>query len=183
VGDADGLEELGAGRVVVAAEEEELGEDLGRERRVVRPRPRRGRRAVTADAADLALLVLVVVPTDPARVLPLPLPHLRRRRRSRRKGDWPCGLSSRLEQTKRNEAAVPFPEEEGGAGDGLGRLGRGKRRGEGRRRHATREAGQTQSTVAVDKSESRWPAGDPGSEHPDAPPEQKRYGTCPHTCK
>jgi hypothetical protein len=116
VGDADGLEELGTGRVVVAAEEEELSEDLGRERRVVRPRPRRGRRAVAADAADLPFLVLVVVPADPARVLPLPLPHLRRRRRSRRKGYWPCGRSSRLEQTKWNEAAVPFPEEEGGAG-------------------------------------------------------------------
>jgi hypothetical protein len=81
VGDADGLEELGAGRVVVAAEEEELGENLGGERRVVRPRPRRrGRWAVAANAADLSLLVFVIVSADPARVLPLPLPHLRCRR-------------------------------------------------------------------------------------------------------
>lgn len=76
--DADGLEELRAGGVVVAAEEEELLEDLGRERRVLLPRPRwrRCRWAVPADAAHLPLLVLVVVPADPARVLSLTLPHL-----------------------------------------------------------------------------------------------------------
>ena len=78
VRDPDGLEELGAGGVVVAAEEEELLEDLRRERGVLLPRPRRRRRgrAVAADAAHLPLLVLVVVPANPARVLPLPLPHL-----------------------------------------------------------------------------------------------------------
>ena len=66
--------------VVVAAEEEELLEDLRRERGVLLPRPRRRRRgrAVAADAAHLPLLVLVVVPADPARVLALALPHLPR---------------------------------------------------------------------------------------------------------
>src|SRR5438128_797162 len=78
VGDADGLEELGAGCVVVAAEEEELLEDLGGERRVLVPRPRGGGWTVAADPTHLPLLVLVVVPADPARVLPLPLPHLPR---------------------------------------------------------------------------------------------------------
>jgi len=80
VRDPDGLEELGAGGVVVAAEEEELLEDLRRERGVLLPRPRRRRRgrAVAADAAHLPLLVLVVVPADPARVLALALPHLPR---------------------------------------------------------------------------------------------------------
>jgi len=81
VRDPDGLEELGAGGVVVAAEEEELLEDLRRERGVQLPRPRRRRRrgrAVAADAAHLPLLVLVVVPADPARVLALTLPHLSR---------------------------------------------------------------------------------------------------------
>jgi len=80
VRDPDGLEELGAGGVVVAAEEEELLEDLRRERGVLLPRPRRRRRgrAVAADAAHLPLLVLVVVPADPARVLALTLPHLSR---------------------------------------------------------------------------------------------------------
>ena len=80
VRDPDGLEELGAGGVVVAAEEEELLEDLRRERGVLLPRPRRRRRgrAVAADAAHLPLLVLVVVAADPARVLALALPHLPR---------------------------------------------------------------------------------------------------------
>jgi len=81
VGDAERLEDLGAGGVVVAPEEEEVLEHLGGEGGLV---PRRGalpvRRlpAVAAHPADLPLLELVVVPADPARVLPLPLPHLRR---------------------------------------------------------------------------------------------------------
>jgi len=80
VGDAERLEDLGAGGVVVAPEEEEVLEHLGGEGGLV---PRRGalpvRRlpAVAAHPADLPLLELVVVPADPARVLPLPLPHLR----------------------------------------------------------------------------------------------------------
>lgn len=76
MGDAERLEDLGAGGVVVAPEEEEVLEHLCGEGGLV---PRRGAlhlRQLQPVAADLALLVLVVVPADPARVLPLPLPHL-----------------------------------------------------------------------------------------------------------
>jgi hypothetical protein len=124
VGDADGLEELGAGRVVVAAEEEKLGENLGGERRVVGARPPRpGRRAVAADAADLPFLVLVIVPADPARVLPLPLPHLRRPRR-RSSGERGSQRADRA-GWKWKGAAVPFPE--GGSADWIGWCGEAKR--------------------------------------------------------
>ena len=78
VGDVERLEDLGAGGVVVAAEEEEALEHLGGEGGVD---PRRGHRVrrggpVAADPAYLPFLALVVVPADPARVLPLALPHL-----------------------------------------------------------------------------------------------------------
>ena len=108
MGDAERLEDLGAGGVVVAPEEEEVLEHLGGDGGLV---PRRGahpyRRlpSVAAHPADLSLLELVVVPADPARVLPLPLPHPRPlpssfppprrcsipegdRRRRDRAGDW-----------------------------------------------------------------------------------------------
>ena len=78
VGDVERLQDLGAGGVVVAAEEEEALEHLGGEGGVD---PRRGHRVrrgrpVAADPAYLPFLALVVVPADPARVLPLALPHL-----------------------------------------------------------------------------------------------------------
>lgn len=76
VGDALGLEELGSGGIVVAAEVEEIGEDLrgegaGGEGEALGG----GGHPVAADPADFALLVLVVVPTNTTRVLSLPLPH------------------------------------------------------------------------------------------------------------
>ena len=79
MGDAERLEDLGAGGVVVAPEEEEVLEHLGGEGGLVLRRgalPVRRLPAVAAHPADLPLLVLVVVPANPARVLPLPLPHL-----------------------------------------------------------------------------------------------------------
>lgn len=77
VGDAERLEDLGAGGVVVAPEEEEI-QHLGWEGGFVPHRcaiPVRRLPAVAAHPADLPLLELVVVPADPARVLPLPFPH------------------------------------------------------------------------------------------------------------
>jgi hypothetical protein len=79
VGDAERLEDLGAGGIIVAPEEEEVLDHLCREGGLA---PRRGAlplrqlQPVAAHPANLALLVLVEVPADPARVLPLPLPHL-----------------------------------------------------------------------------------------------------------
>lgn len=80
VGDADGLEQLAAGGVVVTAEVEEIAKDLGGEGAVLlerRPLLAGRRQPVPAHAAHLAVLVLVVVPAYPARVLPLPLSHRR----------------------------------------------------------------------------------------------------------
>ena len=78
MGNAERLEDLGAGGVVVAAEEEEVLEDLGGEGRVQRRRglPGHRPRPVAADPAPLPFLAVVVVPADLAGVLPLPLPHL-----------------------------------------------------------------------------------------------------------
>lgn len=71
-----GLEELGAGSIVVAAEVEEIREDLGGEGAGVEGEALGGGgHTVAADPADFALLVLVVVPTNTTRVLSLPLPH------------------------------------------------------------------------------------------------------------
>lgn len=78
VGDAERVEDLGAGGVVVASEEEEALEHLGGEG-IVRRRgalPVRRLPPVAAHPADLPLLALVVVAADSARVLPLPLRHL-----------------------------------------------------------------------------------------------------------
>lgn len=74
--DAESLEDLPPGGVVVAAEVEEIREDLRGEGAGRLDRPLEGGGdAVAADSADLTLLVLVVVATDIAGVLPLPLPH------------------------------------------------------------------------------------------------------------
>lgn len=76
VGDALGLEELGSGSIIVAAEVEEIGEDLGGEGTGGEGEALGGGgHPVAADPADFALLVLVVVPTNTTRVFSLPLPH------------------------------------------------------------------------------------------------------------
>lgn len=73
-----GLEKLSPRRIVIAAQVEELGQDLSRKgadldrRRLLR----HSGHAVTADLADLAFLILVVVAAHAARVLTLPLPHI-----------------------------------------------------------------------------------------------------------
>lgn len=72
-----GLKKLCPGGVVVAAQEEELGQDL---RRKGAGLDRGGLlfdagHAVAADWTNLAFLILVVMAAEAARVLPLPFPH------------------------------------------------------------------------------------------------------------
>lgn len=83
VADALCLEKLGARRVVVGAQVEEVSDDLGRKGGGVGSRGRLSRRIaglhlpVPAHSAHLPFLELVVVSADEARVLSASFPHCR----------------------------------------------------------------------------------------------------------